>query len=147
MISVKTLKELDGSGITEPVGFNRAAAVAKVRAALPSLKAAALAEFKLIDDLEDSSSFAEVAVREHAKPGQPARARVAITFSRFGDLALIWSDELNVDELRSTYGELARVLIAAGFVPVYPEDLASSYAGNHHAWRGHSWCDRFFGEP
>jgi hypothetical protein len=140
-------EQLDQLGVSQPAGFDGHASIHQLRKVKPQLAKALGTRLKLIDDIEDSCAFAELASREKCGVGQIALARIGFTFSRFGGLVLVWSDLLVPDDFDRCFSLCEPILREAGFDAVRPGDVATAYSGQHRVWKGQSWRDRFFGEP
>jgi len=141
--------ELDALGVLEPSEFDLSNEVAKVRRIAPLLEQGVGASLTLIDDIEDSAAYADLGHYQNVSRGKVADAIVAFTFSRFGSLVLLWSNTQTDGELSSRYEGCIRTLKEAGFIVVTGRELDHQYAGVQRIWLGcgHTWRDRFFGEP
>lgn len=141
--------ELDGLGVLEPSEFELSREVAKVRRIAPLLERGVGASLTLIDNIEDSAAYADLGHYQDVSRGKVANAIVAFTFSRFGSLVLLWSNTQSDGELSSRYEGCIQTMNEAGFIVVTGPDLYQGYAGVQRIWLGcgHSWRDRFFGEP
>lgn len=147
MVTIETLKQLDDQGISQPTGFDRHASLHGVSELAPSLEAALGERLELIDDIEDSSAFAEVAARTEAGTGELSLAKFGFTFSTFGGLVLVWSNVLTEADLEKCFSLCEPILRKAGFHPVRAQEVEREYTGRHRVWQGQSWRDRLFGEP
>jgi hypothetical protein len=133
-----------------PAGFDRLATLARIRPLLPELEHLTGLPFKIDEQIQDASFFAELSATDPTERPLPSGSRcietfIGVRFSAFANLFTIWTCSSVRPLTDDERVQIAELISSAGFLYVPAELLESPYTGNNwHLQHLRNWWLRFF---
>lgn len=138
------LATLDRQGIECPQDFDRESAIAKILTIKPLLESALDVPLELDANAQDATFFCNLGCLQDGDGRARQNYSICLTFSKFGNLCLIWGDKDWLNSHESTVKVAEAIQQKYRYIPLHVSDVNYVYDGIYLEWAKKTWLDRFF---